>query len=250
LAEITDDGTEFTLLLEDLSPALPGDQLAGCSLEQAEAAVRNLAALHASRWNDASLLDYRFLAPGDRARADATAATFGSSVEEFLRRYESRLDDSDVNTLRRSAESLADWLVARPEPFTVVHGDHRLDNLMFHPDGWVAALDWQSVSASPPGRDLAYFIATTFESAERTAVEKQLVTAYHAELEDRGVAGYSYEQCFDDYRVGQLQGPMITVFGAVTATAAADQRADLMFLAMARRSCAAIRELETLSLVG
>ncbi len=51
-AAIDDDGTRFTLLLEDLAPRAPGVQAAGCSLEQADDAVRNLAGLHAPRWDD------------------------------------------------------------------------------------------------------------------------------------------------------------------------------------------------------
>jgi hypothetical protein len=50
------------------------------------------------------------------------------------------------------------------------------------------------------------------------------------------------ELCFDDYRIGQLSGTFVTVMGseyAVARSAASDE----MFLVMAARSCAAIREL-------
>ncbi len=53
-AAITDDSLAFTLLLDDLSPRVPGVQAAGCTIEQARLAVANLAALHAGRWNDES----------------------------------------------------------------------------------------------------------------------------------------------------------------------------------------------------
>ena len=29
-----------------------------------------------------------------------------------------------------------------------------------------------------------------------------------------GIEGYAADRCFDDYRLGQLQGPMITTIGA------------------------------------
>ena len=57
------------------------------------------------------------------------------------------------------------------------------------------------------------------------------------------------DRCFDDYRLGQMQGPMITTLGAIYATAERSTRADGMFLAMARRSCAAIRDLRSLDLL-
>src|SRR5207247_1558631 len=37
----------FTLVLEDVSPALQGDQIAGCSVDGASRALRGLAELHA-----------------------------------------------------------------------------------------------------------------------------------------------------------------------------------------------------------
>jgi hypothetical protein len=77
-----------------------------------------------------------------------------------------------------------------------------------------------------------------------------LVSLYFDELRRRGVQQYSGSDCFDDYRLGQLQGPFITVLGCVYgATAERSQDADEMFISMAKRSCAAIRELESLSLV-
>ena len=121
---------------------------------------------------------------------------------------------------------------------------------MFDPDGDdVVAVDWQTVMIGLPARDVAYFLGTSLDAPVRAAVEQELVTAYHAALVSRGVADYSGQECFDDYRLGQLQGPMITMIGAAVATAARSAEADAMFLAMARRSCAAIRELDSLSLL-
>lgn len=46
-----------------------------------------------------------------------------------------------------------------------------------------------------------------------------------------------------DYRLGLFQAPFITVIGATLATAERSGDADEMFLSMARRSCAAIHDL-------
>ena len=64
-AAIRDGTGEFTLLLEDLAPAEQGDQLGGCTVGQAEAAVVNLAGLHGPRWCDPSLT---LVAGADRQR--------------------------------------------------------------------------------------------------------------------------------------------------------------------------------------
>ncbi len=247
---ITDDGADFTLLLEDLAPSVPGVQADGCRVDQAIGAVRNLAALHAPRWNDASLREHAFLSPIDEGVAELFGAALVPATEEFVDRYESGLGADDVATLRAAAAVIVPWMLDRPDPFAVVHGDYRLDNLMFPPTGdAVAALDWQSVSVGAPGRDLAYFVGTTFEPEDRRRCEDDLVTAYHDELVARGVRGYDRGRCADDYRAGHLQGPLITVLGAIHATARRSERADGMFLAMATRSCAAIRDLHALDVV-
>ena len=46
------DSGLFVLLLEDLAPAQQGDQIDGCTLEQAALALDELAKLHAPRWAD------------------------------------------------------------------------------------------------------------------------------------------------------------------------------------------------------
>lgn len=250
-AAITDDGTGFTLLLDDLAPARPGTQAAGCTVRQAEAAVRNLAGLHAPRWGDPTLAALDFLALVDEDAAAFIGALHVDATEQFVDRYRAALDADDVGTLRRAAAATASWLTARPEPFAPTHGDYRLDNLMFHPDDrTVTALDWQTVTLAPPARDVAYFLGTSLEVGARRRHESQLVRTYHDELVARGVAGYDPDRCFDDYRLGQLQGPLITVLGSELATAARTPEGDGMFLAMARRSCAAIRDLDALDLVA
>ena len=60
---VTDEANNgFTLLLEDLAPAQAGDQIAGCSVEEARAAAINVAGLHAPTWNSPAVreLDWSF----------------------------------------------------------------------------------------------------------------------------------------------------------------------------------------------
>ena len=250
-AAITDDGANFTLLLEDLAPAVPGAQANSCSLANATGAVRNLAALHAPRWNDESLRSHEFLSPLDEVVAELYGAAYQAAAPQFVDRYAEVLASEDAATIGDCADLIVAWLLDRPAPFAVTHGDYRLDNLMFSPDAAnVAALDWQTVSVGPPGRDLAYFVGTTFDAATRREYEGRLVGEYHERLVDLGVEDYPLEQCREDYRAGQLQGPLITVLGAIYATAERSASADRMFLTMATRSCAAIRDLRSIELIA
>jgi hypothetical protein len=81
----------------------------------------------------------------------------------------------------------------------------------------------------------------------RGAHEHALVEVYHAALVDLGVNDFDVTQCFDDYRIGLLQAPLIATLGA--AFSATTERGDEMMLVMLERSCAAIRELETFDII-
>jgi aminoglycoside/choline kinase family phosphotransferase len=247
---ISDDALRFTLILDDLAPCAPGRQVDGCSLDRAQDAVRNLAALHASRWDDNTLWDLDFLVPPTRERAEFLGAMSVTATERFIANFGARLDDDTSSTLRDASHVLAEWQLGHQEPFAVVHGDYRLDNLMFPPEGdGVVAVDWQTTNVALPTRDVAYFLGTSLHTEQRRAAEERLVAEYHRELLSRGVHGYSADRCFADYRIGHHQGPMITVLGWMTATGERTPEADEMFLAMARRSCAAIRDLGSLRLL-
>jgi hypothetical protein len=237
---VADDGRTFTLLLDDLAPAVPGVQVDGCTVAQATAAVENLAGLHAPRWCDPTLSVLGSMA-FDAGAAAFVGEVMQQGVGQFVERYAGHLDGADVTTLRQAADVTPAFLAARPERFALLHGDYRLDNLMFGEE--VHVVDWQTLTVGLPGRDLAYFLGTSLRTADRRAHEEDVVAAYHRHL---GIDGYALDDCMDDYRVGMFQGPMITVLGAVFATAERSERADGMFLAMARRSCAAIRDLRSL----
>ena len=247
---ISDDATSFVLLLEDLAPRQPGMQIDACAAARAVAALRNLAGLHAPRWNDERLRGHDFLSPIDDAGARFLGDIYSDAAVGFVERYGDRLDRSDVQTVREVGDAVVAWLLARPAPFAVVHGDYRLDNLMFSPsDDDVVALDWQTVTLAPPSRDVAYFLGTALEIDVRRDEERRLVSAYHEELVAQGVADYPLGACFEDYRVGHLQGPFITVVGAIYATATPTEASDDMFVSMARRSCAAVRDHGSLDLI-
>jgi phosphotransferase family enzyme len=247
---ITDDRTSFTLLLDDVAPATPGVQAESCSIAQARASIANLVGLHAPLWNDPQLHDLDFLMRPDPSRTELLGQALASATAGFIERYEAQLGDGAAETLREAARRIGAWQMARLEPFAVIHGDYRLDNLLFAPSGGdVVAVDWQTAGIGPPLRDVAYFLGTCLDPDPRRKHEQELVAGYHAALVACGVTGYDGDRCWLDYRLGQLQAPMVTVLGCMYARGVRSDRSDAMFLAMARRSCAAIRDLGSLELV-
>ncbi|MFI5719165.1 phosphotransferase [Nocardia sp. NPDC051750] len=246
-AEIHGDGAEFVLLLEDLAPARQGDQIAGCPVTEAHPAVANLAGLHAPRWCDETLLDIEGFSRNGPEEAGTLAELYGPTTEIFLDRLGDRLSPEDHDTVRACGDTIADWLIARPERFGLVHGDYRLDNLLFGAGepAQVTAVDWQTVNLGLPARDLAYFITTSLDPDARRTAEKALVATYHRRLVELGVRDYPLDDCLQDYRFAALQGPLVALFGAAYGTPT--ERGDAMFATMVRRSCAAIRDLDSLS---
>ena len=247
---ITDDHTRFTLLLEDMFPATPGTQGQGCNVEQAAASLRTLVGLHVPRWDDPKLYDLDFLMRPDEDTASMMAQVMSGAREAFVERYAADLAPEDGETLRRICAVIKRWQLTEPAPFSVIHGDYRLDNLLFDPvTSEVTVVDWQTAAIGPPLRDVAYFLGTSMRSEDRAAHEQSLVRTYHTALLESGVSAYSFDHCWNDYRIGHLQAPMITLIGCIYAGTQRTKRSDDMFTAMARRSCAAVRDLGSLDLV-
>jgi hypothetical protein len=247
---ISPDNTRFTLLLDDAAPAVPGVQVEGCTIEQAASCLRNLIGLHGPTWNDPGLWELGFLMRSDAGTASMMAQVMSTATERFLERYAEDLDEEDRQTLLDVPALIERWQLNRSGPFSALHGDYRLDNLLFdHATGEVTAVDWQTAAVGPPLRDVAYFLGTCLHVDSRRAHEGDLVALYHDALVEKDVRDYSADECWDDYRLGQLQGPMITVIGCIYAGSERTERSDAMFLAMAHRSCAAIRDLDSLELV-
>ena len=217
-------------------------QADGCTFEQAAAAVRNLAGIHAETWCDPALLAARWLQGWDPSTGQFLGDVLAGAVDEFVERYGAALGDADVDTLRGAAASTGRWAATPVELFAVVHGDYRLDNLMFSSEGSVVALDWQTATVGSPMRDLAYFLETSLDVELRRGHEQELLGIYADALVDGGVDRDDAQRSLQSYGADLRQGPLITVLGAVAAAATRSDAADRMFLAMASRSCAALRD--------
>lgn len=249
--EIAGEGTDFVLLLADMAPAEQGDQIAGCSPAEATLAVLALADLHGPTWADPRWANFPGIAmpkpEPDSAKGFGDVATMATDIT--LDKLGDRLDAEDRDTMRAAMSVVTPWLLAEPDRFAILHGDYRLDNMLFDPDRTrITVVDWQTLGSGLPARDLSYFTATSLDPAVRASAEADLVGAYHERLLSHGVTGYDRETCWQDYRLGMLQAPLITVLG--TAFANSTERGDDMMVVMAQRGCQAIRELGTLELIN
>ena len=131
-----------------------------------------------------------------QTEADYFQQMVADSTEGFIQHYADRLVAADVEILQAFAPKCGSWLMDRRERFSLVHGDYRLDNLLFgglDEDVSIATVDWQTLEVGNPGRDLAYFLGNSLLPAERREHEQALVHAYHEALLSFDVQDYSFD---------------------------------------------------------
>lgn len=241
---------DFALLLDDMAPAQQGDQIRGCTTAEAHLAVTALAGLHGPRWCDPAWLSFggTVMPKPDEATARGLGDITRLAATTTIDKVGPRLSRADRATVLEAADLIADWLLGAGDRFSILHGDYRADNLLFDAQrSQVTVVDWQTLAVGLPARDLAYFIGTSVQPTERARHERALVESYHQALQSFGVGDYDSETCWQDYRFGMLQIPLITTLGF--AFSAATERGDDMMVTMLERGSRAIRELGTLELV-
>jgi hypothetical protein len=250
--DISDDGADVVLLLADMAPAVQGDQIAGCSSAEALLAVEALAGLHGPSWCDPEWMNLPAIVmpkPGDDDAAKGLGDISKMAADIVIDRLGGEISAADKDTLVAAMSLVTPWLMAEPKRFALMHGDYRLDNMLFDPDRTrITVVDWQTVGIGLPGRDLAYFTGTSLEPSLRAEIERDLVAHYHRSMLEYGITDYDAETCWRDYRLGVVQVPLLVALG--TAFAATTERGDDMMLVMLSRGCQAIRELQSLELIN
>ncbi|HUZ30424.1 MAG TPA: phosphotransferase, partial [Solirubrobacteraceae bacterium] len=117
----------FTLVLEDVQDALQGDQIAGCGVDDARVALRTLARVHAPVLGDVAVGTADFLNQPDPMNQELMNALLAG----FIERYGDQVAPEHQEVCRRVG-AVRDALIAEQvPPLGLVHGDYRLDNLLF-----------------------------------------------------------------------------------------------------------------------
>ena len=234
-AEIAPDGASFVLLFEDMGPARGGNQLAGCSVADAREGVKQAAALHAPSWHNSAILDLDWLQPSEQAAAQVKAL-YPQAHAVFRERYADTLEPEFMALCEELAEITATTDRAT-EKVSLVHGDFRLDNLLFDVKGGaepVAVLDWQTLTIGNGLTDIGYFLGCGIGDELRRAHERELLDLYCAEMTARGTP-LTVDAIWRDYVLGALHGVSTAVFSA--AFVVRTERGDANFLSMARGAC-------------
>ncbi len=240
------ESDDYLLLLEDITDARIGDEVAGCSAREAEQVIRAIAEFHAT-WRESPKLDDLPWMPYINAPIHQSAENaYNQAWAPFLRMFGDKLSPkmrAIAEDMRTHVIDLLNALEAAPR--TVVHGDYRLDNIFFGAEGSgqpVCAIDWQISSRGRGIFDVAYFLASCIDPAIRRAEEQRLVRMWHG-IATVGRGSYTFDDAWTDYRLAVLYSNVYTVIGIGTLDAA-NERGMALFNAWLTRRCAAIEELD------
>ena len=248
--EFNDETHDFVLVLEDLGPAVPGNQITGCSDDEAHRAVVELAALHGPRWDDPTLFDVDWLQRRTaRADGEMLQAAYQHLLTPFLATYAKYLSDSQIGLARAFGGRLADWIDGRGSVLTLGHGDYRLDNLMFGtPTGGprIAVVDWQTPNHGPGVVDVSYFLGAAVLPDVRRSIENGLVDDYVAALGRYGIE-CNRTTMWRDYVHASFAGLVMAVVASMVVTPT--ERGEAMFAAMATRAAQHALDLDALDLL-
>ncbi|MEM9515402.1 MAG: phosphotransferase [Actinomycetota bacterium] len=249
-AEWDGSSGDFVLVMEDMAPARQGDQLTGCDVDTAGAVIDELARLQGPRWDDETLFAEDWLqrrtGDDDGAQLAGLWQIFFPGFEATYRKY---LTDDEYDLAVAFGPEVAQWVNRRTGPWTVTHGDFRLDNMLFG-DGdtspRVTTVDWQTPGHGVGVTDLSYFIGAGLLPEDRREHEAALVDRYADAL-----ASYDVEVdrnwLWTTYRRDAFAGVVMAV--VASQVVGSSDRSEAMFAAMATRHLRQALDLDSLALV-
>lgn len=249
-AGIADNDLDFILVLEDMAPATQGDQMEGCTLDQARTAIREITKLHAPTLNDPSLKGLEWL-----GKAQTHSADFRPMLQElykgFRERYDGLIEPEIMAMCDRYYGRITELSALADDPFCLVHSDYRVDNILFASEQGgepITVVDWQTTTVASPLRDVSYFIGAGLHVEERRTHEEDLVRLYHDTMAAAGVTELTWEKCWELYRVNSFSGLTTAVISAIIVERT--ERGDEMFRTMARRHGQQILDLDAEALLS
>ena len=234
LAKVSEDQRTLNLVLEDLTGRTrSGNQLTGCSAADAGAVVEQFANLHTAYWN-APELDADWLL-NRKATAESAAESYASGADIFRARFEGRVDARYLDAMDNWCAQVADWTRYKVGTQTLIHGEPRVDNILFEDraEGVTAWLiDWQFADRGCPMFDVAYFLAGSLESGLRKSCEEGLIARHQARI-----SAVAPDWTLDAARAAYadaLPFALFTTVGAANVLAAGDHEDKLLLTLLTR----------------
>ena len=233
------------LVLEDLTPAAAGNQITGCTIEDARSLVLQMSAIHSKFWGDNRVptADVDQLMVVGEKYVDA-------GWQPFVERYE-----SDIRNVRSTYEWGRDNISSlirhtRGARQTLTHGDLHFENVLFSTtdESRVTLIDWQIAVSGLAAYDVASILINGLSPDDRRSHELGILKSYFSSLTSEGNIDYQWEQFLLEYRAATISLAFrpIIILGGSGGTSYREDRFDVAD-ALFQRSVAAIRDHDPVS---
>jgi len=207
-AKYTPNG-DHIILLKDLSSEsfVCGDAVEGCGLEKACAVAKYYAHLHSLFWNSeafseggefALVADKGFYEVRENMTENSWKLVWPTLKAEFKGvplEYLAAVEKIDHKKL---------WAAMRAKPFTIIHGDQHLNNILFREEEPVL-LDWQLLQQANGARDIVNFLVYSLNVEESGNKDWNTVAkVYYDALIEYGVTDYTWEEYHKHFGISFL----------------------------------------------
>ncbi len=198
-----DEPPAYSIVMEDLSHYVPGDQLSGMHSAQVMKTVEEIARLQAKYWNNEELEKLDWMPEFNGVGLD-----YVQKWPSFVKRFGFCIDDRAVelgNKISRHIDWKKQQILSRQK--TIVHFDLREDNLMFPPageEGPILILDWQVTIRGIGAMDVFRVMGGSEIPVERKGHQFEILRKWYDTLIEEGVSNYSWDEAVYDFRLGAI----------------------------------------------
>jgi Phosphotransferase enzyme family len=249
-ADVDPDSSEFVLIMEDLAPAVQGDQLADLPVDAAALVLEEAAKLHASHWGDDRLDQLPWFFESRTGPNILGAEAISGLWSGFRERYGARIAPHCVEIGEAVTAAYGRYKSGYEGPKCLVHNDFRPDNMMFGTaaGGYpVTVVDWQTLGYGCCMADVSYFLAGALSRDHRRAHEAELLRGYHRGLIGLGVSDYPFETLWRDY--ARYSFALFIMAFTAAMVVERTERGDHMFFAMLESGAAHVQDHDALRLL-
>jgi hypothetical protein len=211
------EGTDrFMMLIEHVTPADDGDILVGTSVDNMRKLAIDLGTMHGQYWMNPQLTTMPWVVDWSAPSYQMGIPLVQDAWGKFNELEPGLIPDELRSVVERTfVNDTLNWLARFNErPWTFIHGDYELDNMLFVDDE-IVVLDWQLSGKSFPGQDLSFFL-TACATDETVAAERELLDAYRAALAAAGGPSWTHDEVVEDMAFSMLYwiaGQTITSMG-------------------------------------
>jgi hypothetical protein len=237
----------FDLLLGDATPATVGDEIRGATAQQAMLALTQLGRVHGRLLGDQALEGAEWI----NRESPVNQGLISALYTGYLDRYRVQVAPEHRAVCEALVATFDAYMAEEADsgrPRGLVHGDYRLDNMLFGEPGAdrpLTVVDWQTVTMGPAFTDVAYFLGCALPVAQRREHYDELLRAYHDALgPDAGVT-------LDDVREGVRRQSFFGVLMAIVSPMLVERtdRGDEMFMAMMERHAQHVLDTDALAVL-